>query len=500
MKSKSSNQATSIDDIFKHNKNSQNSYEIVSKKDTTSRNSQQTLRPDNDYSNDSIPFRISFIRDLIGNATVKPVFDLDNTDTDNFIGSSKYKFSHDSDDEDESNNSLNKKFLNFSNAIRQIGGKLMYIKSGASGHTFKGINRDINSSYGVKVVAYTKNDDYGSINNPKRPENAELMMIKLLSYFVIKKQTPHITLPIATFNTNITNFVNLSKTDHVTDSDTKYHDFVKDYKNGKFHDEVSILISEWANRGDFSEYVKANYKTFLPMHWKVFFFQIISTLAVIQTKFPSFRHNDLKANNILLQKVDRTKNTHAIYNINGSIYKVPNIGYQIKIWDFDFACIPGLVDNAKVSSSWTTKINVIPKQNRYYDMHYFFNTLIRKGFFPQFMTENCVPDEAREFVNRIVPKKFQEGKPYVHERGRILIKDEYLIPDDVLKHDPYFSGFRVKQRSNSLNSVITQQRQQPHKQILVKQPINKKTEKTLKQHNSQYNVASLDDLLLDSDS
>ena len=50
-------------------------------------------------------------------------------------------------------------------------------------------------------------------------------------------------------------------------------------------------------------------------------------------------------------------------------------------------------------------------------------------------------DEAKEFVNRIVPAKYQEGK-YVAKRGRILVNDEYLTPDLVLKKDPYFEEFR----------------------------------------------------------
>ena len=47
--------------------------------------------------------------------------------------------------------------------------------------------------------------------NIKRPENAELLMIKLLSEFIINKQTPHIVLPITTFNTSIKPFISLPK-------------------------------------------------------------------------------------------------------------------------------------------------------------------------------------------------------------------------------------------------------------------------------------------------
>ena len=67
----------------------------------------------------------------------------------------------------------------------------------------------VNINYAVKVVAYPKKEKYGDLNDVRRPENAELMMIRLLSYFVVKKQTPHIVLPIGTFYTSIKPFINL---------------------------------------------------------------------------------------------------------------------------------------------------------------------------------------------------------------------------------------------------------------------------------------------------
>ena len=74
-------------------------------------------------------------------------------------------------------------------------------------------------------------------------------------------------------------------------------------------------------------------------------------------------------------------------------------------------------------------------------MHYFFNTFIRKGFFHYFLTSEHIPDEARDFVARIVPRKFRNGK-YVHERGRILVNHEYILPVNVLQNDVYFEDFR----------------------------------------------------------
>jgi hypothetical protein len=438
--------------------------------------SNHTLSSLKEKDKDTIPFRIEFIKELLKDKTIEPMIDLDDTNTENFIykKSPQDGGSNTNEESCDTRIALNKKIHDFNKAISQIGGELMYIKSGTTGHTFRGVINGVDESYNyaVKVVAYPKKERYGSIHDAKRPENAELMMIKLLSYFVINKQTPHIVLPIGTFNTSIKPFITIVDDDNIIDKNNeKYKNFVKRYNNDEYYNKVSILISEWANRGDLLDFIRKNYRKFKLLHWKVIFFQIISMLAVIQYKFPSFRHNDMKANNILVHKI--TKNgSNFTYKVVRKNYVIPNIGYIIKLWDFDFACIPGLVDNNKVSSDWTKAINVTPEQNRYYDMHYFFNTLIKKGFFPQFMKDDIIPKEAKDFINRIVPDKYKEGR-YVHKRGRILINDEYLTPDEVLKKDPFFEDFRKQPiKENKTKKNIRNETNN------IK-PINKKKEITI---------------------
>ena len=77
------------------------------------------------------------------------------------------------------------------------------------------------------------------------------------------------------------------------------------------------------------------------MHWKVIVFQLLSVLSVIQNRYPSFRHNDLKANNVLIEltRLDYENINYTnriIYNIGNKKYKIPDIGINIKLWDFDF--------------------------------------------------------------------------------------------------------------------------------------------------------------------
>ena len=47
------------------------------------------------------------------------------------------------------------------------------------------------------------------------------------------------------------------------------------------------------------------------------------------------------------------------------------------------------------------------------------------------------------FFLRIVPEKYRSGDN-VAERGRLLVDDEYIIPDDIIKNDPFFAKFRPK--------------------------------------------------------
>ena len=382
---------------------------------------------------DYIPARMNLIHKILDGNNLNPLLELESNETDAFVNNTN---------DIDIRNVLNKKVLDFGQVINAIGSKLVYIKSGTTGHTFRGFDpgNPNNPNYAVKVVAYPKRENYGDLNDIRRPENAELLMLKVLSYFVINNQTPHLILPIGTFNTSIKPFLSLQKNKIVDNK--KYTQFIKRYKKGDLHNEVSVLISEWANGGDLLEYIRNNHKKMTLKIWRVVLFQILSVLAVIQAKYPGFRHNDLKANNLLIHSIEsRNKNNKFKYKINGQTYIIPNIGIQIKLWDFDFACIDGVVDNTKVNAEWTDKINVNPKKNRYYDIHYFFNTLTRKGFFPEFFDIPEISKSVKDFFKRMVPEKYRSGD-MVAERGRLLVDDEYLTPDQILKNDPFFEKIR----------------------------------------------------------
>src|SRR3972149_7985225 len=111
---------------------------------------------------DTISFRLDFIRELLDGKELDPMIDIDKNDTEYFVNPNGYNTSdnYGSNDNENSNDTrqiLNKRIHDFYKVINGIGGKLLYIKSGTTGHTFKGIvspEAGINVNYAVKVVAY----------------------------------------------------------------------------------------------------------------------------------------------------------------------------------------------------------------------------------------------------------------------------------------------------------------------------------------------------------
>ena len=387
--------------------------------------------------------RLFFIKTLLTRTNINPIVDL------NLCSRGTEYFHKD----------INKETYNFSSIISKIGGKLKYIKSGTTGHTFQGIlipnekNKKKYISYAVKVVAYPcDEDDNKEIYNIERPENAELQILKVLSQFVITNQTPHIVLPLITFNSYIEPFILLKENNYVNNK--RYNSFVDRYKKGELHNIVSILISEWANGGDLLEYFRTKMKNIDVKEWRVLLFQIFSVLAVIHRKYPGFRHNDMKANNILLQIIDQSvKGQFFRYQIDGTIFYVPNIGYQIKLWDFDFACIGGVVENSKVNLEWTNSINITKEGNRYYDICFFIVSLQRPGFLQEVNFNEDVPKQVLDFFNSIVPQELINS-PLINERGRLLCDIEYTTPQEILLKHPFFNKLRPKDNRVEDNTFI----------------------------------------------
>ena len=259
-----------------------------------------------------------------------------------------------------------------------------------------------NRKYVVKKTRYNKvfSNDF---NLTSRSENVELFIMKLLSYFVVNHICYHFVLPITVIRGN-----DIHKL-------TEY--------NENFFYKSLYIHTEYINYGDLQDLIES--RRYNSNFYRIIFFQIIYTLAIIYEYFPRFKHNDLKANNILIEKVN-VYQKFIKYVFKNNTYFIPNIGFIVKIWDFDVAEIPGTIVNYAMYN--TTSYN-----NKYIDLFIFFHDIRQK----------IKDKETLKFINNVAPKnKFK----YDDDTGRLAEDIEYTTPSKLLGNN-YFKYLK----KNNLN-------------------------------------------------
>lgn len=176
------------------------------------------------------------------------------------------------------------------------------------------------------------------IKSPWRSENVEPRLLEFLwKHLVETHVTPHLIAPLGGKHTIITG---ATKNQQATDADMT---------------NSLVYFMERATLGTLRSYLKqqkASEKFDLLV--RVLLFQVCYTLEAIYMRFPTFRHNDLKDDNIMLHTSSAQGYTE--YIIHGTRFAVPNVGVTVMISDFDFACISGYAfDNYKViEQEWET--------------------------------------------------------------------------------------------------------------------------------------------------
>ena len=276
-----------------------------------------------------------------------------------------------------------------------------FFKSGCNNTVY--LKSIYNTLYVIKQIRYRKKYDGDDFNNILRRENLELFIIKLLSYFVINDICYHFVLPITVIRgTDCSNIK---------------------YDKKKFFDKSLYVHTEYINYGDFLNLIET--KRYNSTFYRIIFFQIIHTLAIIQKYFPGFKHNDMVPGNILIEKVN-VHQKYIKYVFKNNTYFLPNIGFIVKIWDFEFATIPNLVEN-----SYNIESNSY--DNNYIDLFCFFRSIFKK----------IKDKETLKFIKKnVLPKK----KIKIGKYSMLLEDIEYTTPSKLLENN-YFKYFK----KNNLN-------------------------------------------------
>lgn len=131
-----------------------------------------------------------------------------------------------------------------------------------------------------------------------------------------------------------------------------------------------ILYFEYVNGISLREYIRTRRDLTL-IQLKSIVAQVSYNLYRIHKKFPTFRHHDLHTDNILVRPIAR-KNIPI--EVGDTKYMIDNGGLELVMIDFGFASFPG-IPNPLVNKKNYINIGIHRNSNKYYDLHFFLNSI-----------------------------------------------------------------------------------------------------------------------------
>jgi hypothetical protein len=175
-------------------------------------------------------------------------------------------------------------------------------------------------------------------------------------------------------------------------------------------------------------------------HYKSIILQTLLAIATLQKTFQGFRHNDLKINNILIDK-----KPHKSFSIkhNGRFYNFPATHPIVKLSDFDYANIPQEIHNPKVSREFSKTFGCTPDKSNIYDHHLFLNSFYRK--------KNLLPVSIVNFIESNIDSSLLGIENENLSYGRLKSPEKHIRRVTALRTliaNPIFDRFITKNPKN----------------------------------------------------
>jgi serine/threonine protein kinase len=231
--------------------------------------------------------------------------------------------------------------------------------------------------------------------------------------------------------------VNLGVTPHV----------IAMYCSGVIKGRQVMALETWAAHSDFVWI----YRNIEDEMWldvtRQALFQVIFTLACLQQLFPGFRHNDLKADNVLLVPATGTRS----YTLLGRHFVMRDPRVDVKIIDFgcSHANIPSL-SNALVVEGAYTDHGIGPNPCAMYDVHLLLWGLFKR--IGRIVHPDARVNEVSQFISRTLPPHLRDSASMIapdNGMPRLTFEaqsaSEASRPKDALLQvlaDPFFSLFQ----------------------------------------------------------
>ena len=282
----------------------------------------------------------------------------------------------------------------------------------------------------IKIGIYKK--DTEELNNPS---NNDALFSYLLSQIVINKKTNHILLPIVNFDIEFDKIEHLIKNIPIYTSIKEKVDF----------EEISKTFSVRIREHFFKSKLLKDYLDEHTCDYKPLLFQVIHTLAILQKEFPGFRHNNLTLNNILIY-IKKENLSDNVYEYGTNKWVIPNIGFDIKIANFEKSTLPkyyGIINQRESEVPYITEIN------DYFDLHTFLNSLIEGTHKMSLKSNDSCDLETKKFLDKIIPENIRGIK----DDNFYLKKNIIITKPSELLNDIYFKEYKnIKSSVENLSS------------------------------------------------
>ena len=295
-------------------------------------------------------------------------------------------------------------------------GQIKYIGIYNSKWTFK---RTVDTSHPC-TISIGKYEKLGNINDLSRKELYNPAIHYILSETAINENFKHVMLPLMFFDVLLSDLKKLSPI---------IYDEIKDQvpDNAKLY---CFVTEHYFKMETLSEFIKNEFSKMTPLHWKVLLFQILYTLHKFAERLQRFRHNMVNLDAIRLYR--KKEGGTSLYKIGITAFEVPNMGFDIKITDFENSNAGDYLRNKDVTQT---------TDNPYYDVHYFICSLylfVLKNF------EN-IPHDIKSFIDEMVPARFlpNESEEFtgLNERDFDAVSSQIIVPAIVLKKNNFFNEF-----------------------------------------------------------
>jgi tRNA A-37 threonylcarbamoyl transferase component Bud32 len=212
----------------------------------------------------------------------------------------------------------------------------------------------------------------------------------------------------------------------------------------------NIMYSEYVNGGALEDYIKKNITKLRPIHFRFIITDVLYNLYRIHKKYPSFRHSDLHAKNILIN-TDTPTLEKTEMKIDTITLKVEDVGIKTLLTDY------GLSSTSTIKNPTTKGLDrewgISPKSHPMYDAHLFLNALFL--ICVRLNTESV--GETIRFIQRILPREYLGNKTNKIENFRLRLNADHsdLPTFKKIFADRFFVPYRLKitERSDPLSFI-----------------------------------------------